>query len=150
MRRREFAGLVALAAVSWPTLLRAQQSPKIWRIGFLAHRYEKFYDPLFRGLSELGYKEGQNLIVERRYAEGHAERFQEFADELVRLKVDLIVVVTTPAGLAAKKATSTIPIVFAVANDPVGAGFVSSLARPGGRTKESVAGGAIDDFRSIR
>ena len=132
MRRREFAGLVALTAVGWPALLRAQPSQKIWRIGFLAHRYETFYDPLFRGLSELGYKEGQNLIVERRYAEGHAERFQGFADELVRLKVDLIVVVTTPAGLAAKKATSTIPIVHPAAIDPVGTGLVASLAHPGG------------------
>jgi putative tryptophan/tyrosine transport system substrate-binding protein len=132
MRRREFSGLVAFAAVNWPTLLLAQQSAKVWRIGFLAHRYEKFYDPLFRGLDELGYKEGQNLIVERRYAEGHAERFQGFADELVRLKVDLIVVVTTPAGLAAKKATSTIPIVHPAAIDPVGTGLVASLAHPGG------------------
>ena len=132
MRRREFAGLVALTAVSWPTLLAAQQSQKTWRIGFLAHRYETFYDPLFRGLGELGYKEGQNLIVERRYAEGHAERFQGLADELVRLKVDLIVVVTTPAGLAAKKATSTIPIVHPAAIDPVGTGLVASLAHPGG------------------
>jgi len=132
MRRREFLGLVALTAASRPTLLRAQQSQKIWRIGFLAHRYETFYDPLFRGLDELGYKEGKNLIVERRYAEGHIERFQGFADELVRLKVDLIVVVTTPAGQAAKKATSTIPIVHPAAIDPVGTGLVASLARPGG------------------
>lgn len=132
MQRREFTGLVAFAAVNWPTLALAQQSAKVWRIGFLAHRYEKFYDPLFRGLDELGYKEGQNLIVERRYAEGHAERFQGFADELVRLKVDLIVVVTTPAGLAAKKATSTIPIVHPAAIDPVGTGLVASLAHPGG------------------
>jgi len=110
----------------------AQQSAKVWRIGFLAHRYETFYDPLFRGLEELGYKEGRNLIVERRYAEGHAERFQEFANELVRLNVDLIVVVTTPAGQAAKKATSTIPIVHPAAIDPVGTGLVASLAHPGG------------------
>jgi putative ABC transport system substrate-binding protein len=132
MRRREFLGLVALTAASWPALLRAQQATKIWRIGFLAHRYETFYDPLFRGLDELGYKEGRNLIVERRYAEGHIERFQGFADELVRLKVDLIVVVTTPAGQAAKKATSTIPIVHPAAIDPVGTGLVASLAHPGG------------------
>jgi putative ABC transport system substrate-binding protein len=132
MQRREFTGLVAFAAVGWPTLLLAQQSAKIWRIGFLAHRYETFYDPLFSGLGELGYKEGRNLIVERRFAEGHAERFQGFADELVRLNVDLIVVVTTPAGLAAKKATSTIPIVHPAAIDPVGTGLVASLSHPGG------------------
>jgi len=110
----------------------AQQSAKVWRIEFLAHRYETFYDPLFRGLEELGYKEGRNLIVEHRYAEGHVERFQEFANELVRLNVDLIVVVTTPAGQAAKKATSTIPIVHPAAIDPVGTGLVASLAHPGG------------------
>jgi len=132
MQRREFAGLVAFAAVNWPAVLLAQQSAKVWRIGFLAHRYETFYDPLFSGLAELGYKEGRNLIVERRYAEGHAERFQGFADELVRLNVDLIVVVTTPAGLAAKKATSTIPIVHPAAIDPVGTGLVASLSHPGG------------------
>jgi putative ABC transport system substrate-binding protein len=134
MHRRRFAQLMAgigLAA-AWPTMLVAQQSAKVWRIGFLAHRYETFYDPLFRGLEELGYKEGRNLIVERRYAEGHAERFQDFANELVRLNVDLIVVVTTPAGLAAKKASSTIPIVHPAAIDPVGTGLVASLAHPGG------------------
>lgn len=134
MHRREFAKLIAGVGVAaaWPTRVVAQQSVKVWRIGFLAHRYETFYDPLFRGLEELGYKEGRNLIVERRYAEGHAERFQEFANELVRLNVDLIVVVTTPAGLAAKKATSTIPIVHPAAIDPVGTGLVASLAHPGG------------------
>ena len=134
MHRREFAKLIAGVGVAaaWPTIVVAQQSAKVWRIGFLAHRYETFYDPLFRGLEELGYKEGRNLIVERRYAEGHAERFQEFANELVRLNVDLIVVVTTPAGLAAKKATSTIPIVHPAAIDPVGTGLVASLAHPGG------------------
>ena len=134
MHRREFAKLIAGVGVAaaWPTMVVAQQSAKVWRIGFLAHRYETFYDPLFRGLEELGYKEGRNLIVERRYAEGHAERFQEFANELVRLNVDLIVVVTTPAGQAAKKATSTIPIVHPAAIDPVGTGLVASLAHPGG------------------
>jgi putative ABC transport system substrate-binding protein len=134
MHRREFAKLIGGVGVAaaLPTRVVAQQSVKVWRIGFLAHRYETFYDPLFRGLEELGYKEGRNLIVERRYAEGHAERFQEFANELVRLNVDLIVVVTTPAGLAAKKATSTIPIVHPAAIDPVGTGLVASLAHPGG------------------
>jgi putative tryptophan/tyrosine transport system substrate-binding protein len=134
MHRREFNRILAGmgVAAAWSTMAVAQQSAKNWRIGFLAHRYEAFYAPLFRGLEELGYKEGRNLIVERRYAEGHAERFQEFADELVRLKVDLIVVVTTPAGMAAKRATSTIPIVHPAAIDPVGTGLVASLAHPGG------------------
>jgi putative ABC transport system substrate-binding protein len=76
--------------------------------------------------------EGRNLITERRYSEGQAERFPEFAADLIRLKVDLIIVITTPAALAAKHATKTIPIVFPTAIDPVGAGIISSLAQPGG------------------
>src|SRR5262249_38638225 len=84
------------------------------------------------GLGELGYVEGQNIIIERRYAEGRAERFSEFAREMVQLKADLIIVTTTPAALAAKNATTTIPIVIPHAIDPVGAGLVASLAHPGG------------------
>jgi putative ABC transport system substrate-binding protein len=126
---------VAIAAgvlVAWPFHLHAQQSPKIWRIGFIAHRYEKFYDPLFSGLRELGYVEGQNLIVERRYAQGNADRFKEFAQELVRLGVDAIIVVTTPAAMAVRNETKTIPIVHPAAIDPVGTGLIASLAHPGG------------------
>jgi putative ABC transport system substrate-binding protein len=83
MRRREFVTFVSGAIVAWPLGLLAQQSGKIWRIGFIAHRYEGFYAPLFDGLRELGYVEGRNLIFERRYAEGHADRFPEFAAEMV-------------------------------------------------------------------
>ena len=90
------------------------------------------YDALFKCLGELGYVEGQNIIIERRYAEGRAERFQEFAREMVQLKADLIIVTTTPAALAAKNATTTIPIIIPHAIDPVGAGLVASLAHPGG------------------
>ena len=104
MRRREFITLLGGAVANWPLAARAQQSGKIWRIGFIAHRYEIFYGALFEGLRELGYAEGQNLIVERRYAEGRAERFQEFATEMVRLKVDIIIVSTTPAAIATKSA----------------------------------------------
>jgi putative ABC transport system substrate-binding protein len=132
MRRRDFIALFGGGLAAWPLVAHAQQSGKIWRIGFIAHRYEKFYDPLFQGLRELGYLEGQNLIVERRYAEGHLERFQEFAAEMVRLKVDIIIVVTTPAALAARNATTTIPIVHPAAIDPVGTGLIASLAHPGG------------------
>jgi putative tryptophan/tyrosine transport system substrate-binding protein len=132
MRRRQFVALAGGALVAWPLRLHAQQSTKIWRIGFVAHRYEKFYDPLFSGLRELGYVEGQNLIVERRYAEGHAERFKEIAQELVRLNVDAIIVVTTPAAMAARNETRTIPIVHPAAIDPVGTGLIASLAHPGG------------------
>jgi ABC-type uncharacterized transport system substrate-binding protein len=131
MGRREFIMLLGGAA-AWPLTALAQQSGKIWRIAFLAHRYESFYDALFEGLRELGYIEGRNLIIERRYAEGHAERFQEFAAEMVRLNVDIVIVITTPAALAVKKVTTTIPIVHPAAIDPVGTGLVASLAHPGG------------------
>jgi len=132
MRRRDFVALAAGALLAWPLRVRAQQSTKIWRIGFIAHRYEKFYDPLFSGLRELGYVEGQNLVVERRYAEGDAERFAEFAREMVQLRVDAIIVVTTPAAMAARNETKTIPIVHPAAIDPVGTGLIASLAHPGG------------------
>jgi putative ABC transport system substrate-binding protein len=97
------------------------------------------YDALFGGLRELGYVEGQNIIIERRYAEGRAERFKDFAKEMVQLKADLIIVTTTPAALAAKNATATIPIIIPHAIDPLGAGLVASLARPGG----NVTGGTL-------
>src|SRR5260370_37957431 len=138
MRRREFVTLVSGALVAWPLVARAQPSGKIWRIGFIAQGYERFYDALFEGLRELGYAEGKNLVVERRYAEGHAERFQEFAAEMVRLKVDVIIVTTTPAALAVKTATATIPVVVPNAISPVESGVVASLAHPGG----NVTGGA--------
>src|ERR1700743_1507969 len=132
MRRRDFITLVGGAILAWPNVLRAQQPSRVWRIGFIAHRYEKFYDPLFSGLRELGYVEGQNLIVERRYAEGNAERFKEFAQEMVRLNVDAVIVVTTPAAMAVRNETKTIPIVHPAAIDPVGTGLIASLAHPGG------------------
>jgi len=138
MRRRDFIALVGGGAVALPLRALAQASGKIWRMGFIAQGYERFYDALFEGLRELGYAEGKNLVVERRYAEGHAERFQEFAAEMVRLKVDVIVVTTTPAALAVKTATATIPVVFPNAISPVESGVVESLAHPGG----NVTGGA--------
>ena len=111
----------------------------MWRIGFIAHSYTKALDGLFEGLRELGYVEGQNIIFEPRYAEGKAERFQEFAEEMVRLKADIIIVITTPAALAAKNATTTIPILFPTAIDPVGTGVITSFRHPGG----NVTGGAM-------
>jgi putative ABC transport system substrate-binding protein len=131
MKRRAFITLLGGAA-AWPLAARAEQSGKKWLIGFISHGYEKMYDALFKCLGELGYVEGQNIIIERRYAEGRAERFQEFAREMVQLKADLIIVTTTPAALAAKNATTTIPIIIPHAIDPVGAGLVASLAHPGG------------------
>jgi putative ABC transport system substrate-binding protein len=107
-------------------------------MGFIAHGPESFYDALFEGLREYGYQEGRNLMVERRYARGQAERFKEFAAEMVRLNVDIIVVVTTPAALAVMNATKTIPIVHPNAIDPLNTGLIASLAHPGG----NLTGGA--------
>src|ERR671923_970489 len=123
-----------LSLLALPLAAAAQPPGQVYRIGYLAttpppaHRWEALLD----GLRERGYREGRNLVFERRFSEGHAERFPELAAELVRLRVDCILVPTTPAALAAKQATQTIPIVILTAIDPVGAGLVESLARPGG------------------
>ncbi len=139
--RRELISLLGGAAAAssglWPVAAWAQPN-KIWRIGFIARGHEPFYDALFEGLRKLGYVEGRNLVVERRYAADQTDRFDAFAAEMVRLNVDLIVVVTTPAALAVKRATSTIPVVFPNAINPVETGVVASLAHPGG----NVTGGA--------
>src|SRR5437588_319561 len=128
MRRREFMTLLG-GGTAWPlAAARAQQPGKVWRMGFIAHGHEKFYDALFEGLREYGYEEGRNLIVERQYARGQAERFKEFAAEMVRLNVDIIIVVTTPAALAVKKATTTIPIVHPNAIDPLNTGLIAKAA----------------------
>ena len=136
-KRREFITLLGGAA-AWPLDAFAQQGGKVWRMGFIAHGHESFYDALFEGLREYGYEEGRNLIVERRYARGQAEHFKEFAAEMVRLNVDIIIVVTTPAALAVMNATKTIPIVHPNAIDPLNTGLVASLAHPGG----NLTGGA--------
>jgi putative ABC transport system substrate-binding protein len=104
----------------------------MWRIGCITHVPVPVHEALFERLWELGYVEGQNTVIERRYAQGEAEKFNEFAADMVRLKADVIIVFTTPAALAAKNATATIPIVFPTAIDPVGTGLVASLAHPGG------------------
>ena len=114
----------------------AQQTGKIFRIGFLdastASGSAVLVDAFRQELSKLGWIEGKNITIEYRFAEQKPERLPELAADLVRLKVDLIVVTATPSALAAKRATTTIPIVMANAGDPVGAGLVASLARPGG------------------
>jgi putative ABC transport system substrate-binding protein len=138
MRRREFICVVGGAVAAWPLAANAQELGRVWRMGFLAQGYEKFYDALFNGLKDLGYQEGRNLMVERRYAEGHNERFQEFAAEMVRLKVDVIIVSTTPAGFAVKSPATNIPVVFPNAISPVESGLIASLAHPGG----NITGGA--------
>ena len=114
----------------------AQQTGKIFRIGFLdastASGSAVLVEAFRQELSKLGWIEGKNITIEYRFAEQKNERLPELAADLVRLKVDLIVVTGAPPALAAKKATTTIPIVMTNAGDPVGAGLVASLARPGG------------------
>jgi putative ABC transport system substrate-binding protein len=111
----------------------AQQTGKVYRIvGLWTNPTPQMEDVLWQGLRERGWIEGQNFVFERRYAEGRNERHAAHAAELVRLQPDLIIAVGTPAALAAKEATATIPIVFVLVADPVGAGLVKSLARPGG------------------
>jgi putative tryptophan/tyrosine transport system substrate-binding protein len=139
MKRRAFITLLGGAAAVWPVTAGAQHAGKMWRIAFITQAETNIYEALFERLRELGYVEGQNIIIERRYAEGRAEKFQEFAAEMVRLKADLIITITTPAALAAKNATTTIPIVIPTAIDPVGTGLIASLARPGG----NITGGAV-------
>ncbi len=135
MRRRSFITLLGGIA-SWPLAVRAQQAPKLPTIGFLGPNTSSTDGPrvgaLVQRLRELGWIEGQNIAIEYRWAEGRVEHLGEFAAEFVRLKVDVIVTSATPPILAAKRASSVIPIVFAAAGDPVGNGLVASLARPGG------------------
>jgi putative ABC transport system substrate-binding protein len=125
---------LALGLLVAPRVAEAQPPGKVYRIGFLSTNPPpaRVWDALLDGLRERGYHEGRNLVFERRFSEGQAERFPAFAAEMVRLRVDCIIVMTTPAALAAKHATQTIPIIIPTAIDPVGAGLVASLARPGG------------------
>jgi len=135
MRRRDFITLVSGVATTWPLATRAQQAGKIPIIGFLGSSTPSTWGPWVtafqRRLRELGWIEGRTVTIEYRWAEGRSERFAEFAAEFVRLKVDVIVVGSI-AVLAAKQATSAIPIVFTLVQDPVGSGLVASLAHPGG------------------
>ena len=130
MRRREFISALGGAVVIWPLPVRAQKS---FKIGLLNSGADSFFvRPFVEKLGELGYLEGKNIVIERKFAEGSPKRLTEFAADLVRQQVDVIVTIGTPAGFAAKEATSTIPIVFGAMSDPVGVGLVASLARPGG------------------
>jgi ABC-type uncharacterized transport system substrate-binding protein len=135
IQRREFITLLGGAAAAWPLAAQAQQPGKLPMIGFLgsnASIESQRVAAFVQRLRELGRIDGRNLAIEYRWAEGRDERYAEIAAEFVRLKVDVIVTVATPATLAAKQATAVIPIVFVVASDPVGTGLVASLARPGG------------------
>jgi ABC-type uncharacterized transport system substrate-binding protein len=136
VKRREFITLLGGAAAAWPLAARAQQPGKVPTIGYLGSStlsaMSQWTASFVQRLRELGWVEGRNVAIEYRWAEGRAERAAEIAAEFVRLKVDVIVTYGTPPTLAAKQATSAIPIVFALAGDPVGTGLVASLARPGG------------------
>src|SRR5262245_28379649 len=159
MRRREFITLLGGAVAAWPMAARAQQAAKILTIGYLgpttpaveSQRVAAFV----QRLRELGWSESRNLAIEYRWAEGRNERFGEIAAEFVRLKVDVIVTYATPPTIAAKQATSIIPIVFAVAGDPVNTGLIASLAHPGGNVtglsvqQTELAGKRLELFREV-
>jgi putative tryptophan/tyrosine transport system substrate-binding protein len=139
MKRREFilalGGAAVASSLLWPLAARAQQAGKLPTIGFLGastpSAWSQWTAAFVQRLRELGWIEGRTVAIEYRWAEGRSERYADIAAEFVRLKVDVIVTVGS-AVAAAKQVTSTIPIVFAIAVDPLGSGMVDSLARPGG------------------
>jgi putative ABC transport system substrate-binding protein len=158
MLRRKFLTLLGGAAFNGPLEALAQQSGRLPTIGFLGTTTPSSwsnYVPAFEErLRELGWLKGRTVAIEYRWAEGRNERFIEIAAEFVRLKVDIIVT-SGGAGAAAKQATSTIPIVFAIANDPVGSGLVENLARPGGNVTgmsllaPDLAGKRLESLRQV-
>jgi putative tryptophan/tyrosine transport system substrate-binding protein len=134
VRRREFiAGLTT--AVAMPLAARAQQSGKVYRIGQLAagtlDSRKLLYEAFMRGMRELGYIEGQNLVIEQRQADGNFERLPALAKELLSWQPDVLLVSQTPAALAAKAASSSVPMVIVSVADPLGVGLITSLSRPG-------------------
>ena len=135
MKRRHFITLLGGAGLAWPLTARAQPSGKIYRIGFLGvfshEEYRRQVDGLRRGLRQRGYEEDKNIVIHYRWAEGRYDDLAQLATELIKLNVDVLVTHSTPGAQAAKQTTSTTPIV-AYMGDPVAAGLVASLARPGG------------------
>jgi ABC-type uncharacterized transport system substrate-binding protein len=136
MKRRYFIALLGGATVAWPLAAQAQQPAKVPRIGFLGNSTaaleSNLVGPFREGLRDLGYEEGRSIVIEYRWAEGMYERFPLLIAELLALNVDMIVTAGTPAALAVKKATTSIPLVMIAVGEPVATGLVASLARPGG------------------
>jgi putative ABC transport system substrate-binding protein len=132
--RRAFISGASFVLLAAPLAAEAQQVGKVPRIGVIRERSptDRFLEAFRQGLRELGYAEGRRIVIEYRYAHGVVDRFSDLAAELIRLKVDVLLVGGTSAARSAKAQTTTVPIVFAVAGDPVGSGLVASLARPGG------------------
>jgi len=149
VRRRELIALLGGAAVAWPIAARAQQAGKIYRIGFLANDPAIPTQPagqaFLDGLREGGFIEGKNIVIERRFAEGRLDRYADLVAELLRLEVDVLVTSAEEATLAAKRATTRIPIVMMNVSDPVGQGIVASLAHPAG----NITGGTQDDSAEV-
>src|SRR5262245_12888776 len=158
MKRREFITLLGGAA-AWPVAARAQQAGKVPTIGFLGQSTRsagsEWVAAFVQRLRDLGWTEGRTIAIEYRWGEGSEGRFAEVAAEFVRLKVDVILTSGTPVVMAAKQATSVIPIVFATAGDPVGNHLVASLARPGGNVtglssqSNELAGKRIEILREV-
>ena len=140
MKRRSIISIAGRVTLGVALPVMGQTPPKVWHIGFLSGGHvdrvetDYIYGPFTQGMRELGYVQGRNLVIEWRSGEGKSEPLPQLAAELVRLKLDVLVTAATPATLAAQKATTTIPIVMISVGDPVGAGLVKSLARPGGNT----------------
>ena len=135
MERRTFMGALTGGLLAAPLAAQAQPARRVPRVAFITTTSPETSisaDAFRQRLGDLGYVEGQNIVIEWRWGRGKTERFPEFAAEVVRIPVDVIVAANTPAGFAAKKATQTIPIVIATMADPVGDGFVATIARPGG------------------
>jgi putative ABC transport system substrate-binding protein len=142
MKRRQFLGVLGGSAVAWPLVVHAQQAAKVARIGYLVFRapIPAADDAFLKGLAELGWIEGRNIVIERRFSEGNVDLLRQSAAELASLKVDVIVTAASAPTKVAKETTASLPIVFVNAGDPVGQDFVQSLPRPGG----NVTGVAFD------
>ena len=140
MRRREFFALLGGAPMAWPSVATAQ---KVKRLGFFGSSTSAAMAPwtaaFVRRLAELGWIDGRDFVIDYRFAEGRSDRYREIVEGFVRQNVDVIVTYGTPPTKAAMDATADIPIVFAAAADPVAAGLVASLARPGGERYRAVA-----------